>query len=210
MMRRWYFFTWLSVDHLVEQAVHSIDKMSWAMKDQDPLKAIATGGRQVRTDPEHGEIYDHFAVVDDYPGDVQGFHMTRQQDRCDGGVIEQISGTDGICQMHNQTHSITGKTKWHYEGPKNDMYVTEHEELYAAIRAGKPINDGVRMAKTTLLAIMGRMAAYTGKEISWDEALNSKEDLRARATLLGRGYPHSHRGDAGTDAHGVTFPPLPL
>jgi predicted dehydrogenase len=177
MMRRWYFFTWLSGDHLVEQAVHSIDKMSWAMKDQDPIRAIATGGRQVRTDPEYGHIYDHFAVVYDYPGDVKGFHVTRQQDRCAGGVVEQISGTEGVCHMQNQTHSITGKTNWHYEGPQNDMYVTEHEELYAAIRAGKPINDGVRMAKSTLLAIMGRMAAYTGKEISWDEAMNSKEDL---------------------------------
>lgn len=177
MMRRWYFFTWLSGDHIVEQAVHSIDKMAWTMKDQDPIKCIATGGRQVRTGPEYGHIYDHFAVMYSYPGDVQGFHMTRQMDRCDGGVVEQISGSDGVCHMHDRVHAITGKTKWHYEGPQNEMYVTEHEELYAAIRSGKPKNDGVRMAKTTLLAIMGRMAAYTGKEISWDEALNSKEDL---------------------------------
>jgi myo-inositol 2-dehydrogenase/D-chiro-inositol 1-dehydrogenase len=177
MVRRWYFFAWLSGDHIVEQAVHSIDKMSWTMKDQDPLRAIATGGRQVRVEPEYGNIYDHFAVVYDYPGDVKGIHLTRQMDRCAGGVLEQICGTDGVCHMNNQVHSITGKTNWHYEGPQNDMYVTEHEELFAAIRAGKTINNGVRMAKSTMLAIMGRMAAYTGKEISWDEAMNSKEEL---------------------------------
>lgn len=177
MMRRWYFFTWLSGDHIVEQAVHSIDKMAWTMKDADPIKCIATGGRQVRTGPEYGHIYDHFAVMYSYPNDVQGYHMCRQMDRCDGGVMEQISGSDGICHMQGNTHAITGKNKWHYDGPQNEMYVTEHEELYAAIRAGKTINNGVRMAKTTLLAIMARMSAYTGKEITWDEAMNSKEDL---------------------------------
>ena len=178
MMRRWYFFTWLSGDHLVEQAVHSIDKMSWAMGDIAPVRVIATGGRQVRTEPENGHIYDHFALAYDYPNDVKGFHFSRQQDHCDGGVIEQFSGTKGICHVQGNNHWMTGETKWRFQSDKEfDMYQTEHDELFAAIRAGKVINDGDRMITSTLLAIMGRMSAYTGKQILWEDALNSKEVL---------------------------------
>jgi predicted dehydrogenase len=177
MMRRWYFFTWLSGDHIVEQAVHSIDKMSWAMGEADPISCIATGGRQVRTEPNNGNIYDHFGVVYDYPKGVKGFHFCRQQDRCDGTVQEDIAGTKGDCHMKGDQHIIVGQKKWKYEGPKNDMYQTEHDEMFAAIRAGKVINNGDRMIKSTALAIMGRMAAYTGKIISWEDAINSKESI---------------------------------
>jgi myo-inositol 2-dehydrogenase / D-chiro-inositol 1-dehydrogenase len=177
MMRRWYFFTWLSGDHIVEQAVHSIDKMSWVMNEADPISCIATGGRQVRTEPNNGNIYDHFAVVYDYPNGVKGFHFCRQQDRCDGTVQEDIAGTEGICHLKGDQHVIVGKKKWKYEGPKNDMYQTEHDEMFAGIRAGKPINNGDRMIKSTALAVMGRMAAYTGKIITWEDCLASKESI---------------------------------
>jgi myo-inositol 2-dehydrogenase/D-chiro-inositol 1-dehydrogenase len=178
MMRRWYFFTWLSGDHLVEQAVHSIDKMAWAMGDKEPISAIATGGRQVRTEAENGNIYDHFGIVYDYEDGVKGFHFSRQQDHCDGGVIEQFSGSKGVCHVQGNNHWIKGEKPWRYQSEKSyDMYQTEHDELFAAIRAGKVINDGDRMVKSTLLAIMGRMAAYTGKQISWEDALNSKEAI---------------------------------
>src|ERR1043165_3167222 len=170
MIRRWYFFTWLSGDHLVEQAVHSIDKMSWAMGDIDPVRVMATGGRQVRTEPENGHIFDHFALVYDYPNDVKGFHFCRQQDHCDGGTIEQFSGTKGICHGQGNNHWITGENKWRYQSEKSfDMYQTEHDEMFAAIRAGKVINNGDRMMKSTMLAIMGRMAAYTGKQVLWED-----------------------------------------
>jgi myo-inositol 2-dehydrogenase / D-chiro-inositol 1-dehydrogenase len=177
MLRRWYFFAWLSGDHIVEQAVHSIDKMSWAMKDVPPKSCIATGGRQVRTDPECGHIYDHFAVVYDYDDGAKGFHFCRQMDRCDGGVIEQFSGTKGICNVQGSNHTIIGETRWRDQSEKNNMFQTEHEELFAAIRSGKKVNDGPRMAISTMVAIMGRMAAYTGKIIHWDDALNSKQEI---------------------------------
>jgi myo-inositol 2-dehydrogenase/D-chiro-inositol 1-dehydrogenase len=176
MMRRWYFFTWLSGDHLVEQAVHSIDKMSWAMGDKPPLSAIAHGGRQVRTDPECGHIFDHFSIVYDYPNGAKGFHFSRQQDRCAGGTIEDIWGTKGICSIRG-AHKITGEKNWKFEGEGNNMYQTEHDLFFESIRDGKPMNDGDRMALSTMVAIMGRMAAYTGQQISYDEALNSKEIL---------------------------------
>ncbi|MGZ4962933.1 MAG: Gfo/Idh/MocA family protein [Limisphaerales bacterium] len=177
MMRRWYFFTWLSGDHIVEQAVHSIDKMSWAMGEADPVSCIATGGRQVRTEPNNGNIYDHFAVVYDYPNGVKGFHFCRQQDRCDGTVQEDIAGTKGIAHLKGEQHLILGEKKWKYEGPKNDMYQTEHDEMFAAIRSGNVINNGDRMIKSTALAVMGRMAAYTGKVITWEDCIASKESI---------------------------------
>ena len=147
------------------------------MRDTPPKSCIATGGRQVRIEPECGHIYDHFAVVYDYDNGTKGFHFCRQQDRCDGGVTEDFSGTKGICHMQGDNHVIVGESRWRYQGEKNNMYLTEHKELFAAIRAGKVLNDGPRMTTSTMIAIMGRMAAYTGKTISWEDALNSKEEL---------------------------------
>ena len=177
--RNWLYFTWLSGDHIVEQAVHSIDKVAWARKDEMPVRAIAHGGRQVRTDPAYGNIFDHFSVVYEYADNTRAFLYCRQQDGCASGVVDYITGTKGVCTLHSGSlYQIkAGEVTWSYNGPKNDMYQTEHDELFAAIRAGKVINDGVRMTTSTLMAILGRMAAYTGRMITWEEALNSKEDL---------------------------------
>ena len=179
-IRNWLYFTWLSGDHLVEQAVHTVDKMAWAMKDEPPIKAIAHGGRQVRTAPEYGHIYDHFEVVYEYPNDVHGFIFCRQQANCANDNSDTILGTKGVARIlgFRSVPFVKGETNWKYSGPRPDMYQVEHNELFASIRKGEPINNGVRMARSTMLAIMGRMAAYTGKEITWEEALNSKENLQ--------------------------------
>ncbi|MDB6121530.1 MAG: oxidoreductase domain protein [Pedosphaera sp.] len=179
MMRRWYFYPGLSGDHLVEQAVHTVDKMLWAMKDVPPVKALGFGGRQVRTGAEYGVIFDHFSIVYDFANSAKGFIYCRQQDNCSGGVSDTIYGTKGICEIlgGRKLQQIKGEKPWKYKGPHPDMYQVEHNELFASIRSGKPINDGVRMANSTLTAIMGRMAAYTGQSITWDEAMNSQEKL---------------------------------
>lgn len=181
-IRRWYYFTWLSGDHIVEQAVHSIDKLMWAMKDEPPESVICTGGRQVRPGEEGGEygnIFDHFSAEYKWANGVKGYHYSRQFDRCHGEVTERVYGTKGIYEGESgsRRHIIRGgETPWRWKGPQIDGYQTEHDEMYASIRAGKPINTGDRFIKTTLCAIMARMAAYTGKEITWEMALNSKED----------------------------------
>ena len=180
-VKNWYYYTWLSGDHITEQAVHSIDKMAWAMKDVPPVKCIAHGGRQVRTGPEFGNIFDHFSVVYDYPNGVRGFHFSRQQPGCFNDNSDYIMGSDGVAHIvraFSGPFVVKGKQNWRFKEEKpSDMYQNEHDELFASIRSGKPINDGVRMAHSTLLAIMGRMAAYTGQEVTWEQALNSKEDL---------------------------------
>lgn len=179
VLRNWTYYTWLGGDHIVEQAVHSIDMMAWAMGGKLPVSAVGTGGRQVRTDSLFGNIFDHFSVVYDYDNGVKGFHHSRQQANCENSYLVQTLGTKGSAMVNcaRNVHEITGANPWKYEGAQNDMYQTEHNELFASIRSGKLINDGEFMAHSTLTAIMGRMAAYTGKRITWNEALNSTEKL---------------------------------
>jgi predicted dehydrogenase len=180
-VKNWYYYTWLSGDHIVEQAVHSIDKMAWAMKDEPPVKCVAHGGRQTRTAPEFGNIFDHFSVVYEYANGARGFHFSRQQAGCFSDNSDYIMGADGVAHIvraFSGPFVIKGKNAWRFREDKStNMYQNEHDEFFASIRAGKPINDGIRMAHSTLLAIMGRMAAYTGQEITWEQAMNSQESL---------------------------------
>ena len=176
-VRNWYNFVWLCGDSLVEQAVHSVDKLAWAMRDQPPLKAVAVGGRQIPNN--EGNIFDHFEVNYEYPNGVRGFLGCRQQSNCYGETRDYLMGSTGLGTIGGRKSpvEITGAAPWRYSGPTPDMYQVEHDELFASIRAGKPIHDGDRMCSSTLLALMGRMAAYTGNEITWEDALNSKESL---------------------------------
>ncbi len=175
-LRHWYNFVWLCGDGLVEQACHSIDKIAWAMNGVLPLKAVATGGRQIPNNG--GNIFDHIDVFYEFPDGVRAFMAQRQIMGCYSDNSDYLMGSDGVGTIKNWSDPvITGKESWHYEGPKGDMYQIEHDELFAAIRSGKTVNDGIWMAHSTLMALMGRMAAYTGKEVTWDEALNSEEKL---------------------------------
>lgn len=177
-LRNWIYYNWIAGDHIVEQAVHSIDFMQWAMGDQLPVSAVGTGGRQVRTDSIYGNIYDHFAITYQYSNGAKGFHFSRQQPNCENSYKAEIFGTDGIgLAPASGDHIIRARREWIYDGEENQMYQTQHDELFAAIRQGRPINDGEFMTTSTMLAIMGRMAAYTGRKITWDQALNSTESL---------------------------------
>ena len=178
-MRNWYYQNWLSGDYLVEMIVHSLDLMMWAMDDKVPLKATGTGGRQVRVDPKYGNIYDHFAIEFEFANNVRGFSFSRQQPGCSNRNSIEIAGTMGnaYANMGEWAHVITGKNKWVYEGEKNNPYQTQHDEFFASIRNSKPMNDGERMANSTMVAILGRMVAYSGQTLSWDDAINSNQTL---------------------------------
>jgi myo-inositol 2-dehydrogenase / D-chiro-inositol 1-dehydrogenase len=177
-LRNWYNFVWLSGDGYLEQCCHSVDKVAWAMKDQPPLKAVAVGGRQ--TPNNQGNIFDHMFVVYEFADDVRGFVGQRQVADTYSENSDYLMGSAGFGTIPGwQAPHLKGKENWRYRdsGPKTDMYQNEHDELFASIRSGKPINDGQWMAQSTLMALMGRMAAYTGQEITWDQALNSQEKL---------------------------------
>jgi myo-inositol 2-dehydrogenase / D-chiro-inositol 1-dehydrogenase len=177
-VRNWYWWTWLSGDHIVEQAVHSIDKGAWAMHDGPCVAAVGVGGLASRKGPEPGNIFDHHAVTFDYANGVKHFHFTHQANNCYSKVFTHIHGTGGTCQVESGTITDrSGKVVWKYKGPKNNMYQQEHDELFAAIRAGTSRNDGPFMNNSTLMALLGRMATYTGQVVKWEQALNSKEDL---------------------------------
>lgn len=177
-MRNWYYYNWLSGDFIVEMTVHSLDMMSWAMGDKMPIAATGTGGRQVRTDEKYGNIYDHFAIEYEYANGIKGYHFARQQEKTSSRNSVEILGLDGTALINvGRNQEITGKRPWKYTGAKNDMYQTEHDELFASIRNGKAMNDGEWMANSTMIAILGRMVAYTGQTITWEQALNSNEVL---------------------------------
>ena len=136
------------------------------------------GGRQAPNN--EGNIFDHMFVAYEFPDDVRAFLGQRQiGGNCYGDNSDYLMGSEGTAKSGWNPPIIKGKEKWRYKdsGPKVDMYQTEHNELFASIRNGKPINDGSWMAQSTLMGIMGRMAAYTGQEVTWEHAMNSTEKI---------------------------------
>lgn len=175
--RNWHYFTWLSGDHIVEQHVHSLDKMLWAVKEETPVSCSSIGGRQTRTDEAYGNVFDHFATEFTFKNGMKVFSRCRQQKRCRGNISDHIYGSKGRCDINWDRMTMTGQKNWNYKGPKCNMYVSEHEALFKSIRAGKPINNGTYMVNNSMMAIMARTSAYTGKNISWEEMWKSKLDL---------------------------------
>jgi myo-inositol 2-dehydrogenase / D-chiro-inositol 1-dehydrogenase len=175
MVRNWYNFNWLGGDGLVEQAVHTCDWLAWAMKDKVPVSCTAVGGRQIPA--AGGNIYDHIEANFVWANGVLGFLSQRQIPGCHNENNLTVIGTKGTARFDPRGARITGENPWHFQGEKPNMYQVEHNELFASIRSGQPINDGERMAQSTLISIMGRNAAYTGQEISWEMILESKQVL---------------------------------
>jgi predicted dehydrogenase len=176
-MRNWYYFTWLSGDFNVEQHVHLLDLCAWLLKGEYPARANGMGGRQVRTGAAYGHIYDHHSVVYEYDSGVKVFSACRQQDDCKHDISVYVMGSKGTGVVSEHELSLKTGTRWRYRGKKTNFYQTEHDDLFASIRSGKPVNHGDYMSKSTLVAIMGRMATYTGQTITWKMAMDSKEDL---------------------------------
>ena len=172
--RNWLYFTWLSGDHIVEQHIHNIDVANWAMHGH-PVRAVGVGGRQVRVEPEFGHIFDHFAIEFEYENGARVLSMCRQIQGTANHVGERIVGTRGTSDPGSW---IRGAQPWEWgDAEYVNAYVQEHTDLIASIRAGEPLNEGRRVAESTLTAIMGREAAYTGQEIVWDELLSAEMSI---------------------------------
>jgi len=170
--RNWYYYTWLSGDHIVEQHVHQHDLMNWAFRST-PVKCVGVGGRQTRTDPKWGNIWDHFGIEYEYPGGVRVTSLCRQASKAADRVDTVIVGSKGVA--FPARGEITGANAWKYEKEVPDPSVQEHADLVASIRAGNPLNHGRRIAETSMTSVLGRMAAYTGREISWKWAMESSK-----------------------------------
>jgi myo-inositol 2-dehydrogenase / D-chiro-inositol 1-dehydrogenase len=187
-IRNWLYFTWLSGDHIVEQHVHNIDVANWVL-NAHPIKATGVGGRQWRTDPKYGHIFDHFAIDFEYPSGARVMSMCRQIDRTAGRIAEDFIGSKGRAFLADRAPSrIVGPNPWTLDKPATPFispYIQEHTDLIASIRSGKPYNELQQVAESTLTAILGREAAYTGQEITWEQILKADMDLTPPNLALG-------------------------
>ncbi|MFO0898648.1 MAG: Gfo/Idh/MocA family oxidoreductase [Pirellulales bacterium] len=174
-VNNWYFFNWLSGDHIVEQHIHNLDVINW-LKNGYPTKAQGVGGRQVRVGPEFGEIFDHHMIEFEYADGTKCLSECRHQEGTWGEVAEYAHGTKG--KVNIGAGRIEGPNNWRFRGQDNAPYVQEHSDLYASIRAGSPQNEGENGAKSTMTAIFGRMATASGKALNWEECLNSQINLQ--------------------------------
>jgi predicted dehydrogenase len=172
-LRNWHYFSWLSGDYIMEITVHSVDKMAWVYGDVPPARCIASGARQ---QVKIGDVWDQFDVTYEWADGRMGFVKTRYQDGCSNSHDDLIIGTKGRAIFVGYDAKILGEKPWRYQGRKLSSHQVEHDELFAELRAGKIPNDGDRMAQSTLMGVMGTMSAYTGKEVTWEKALNSKLD----------------------------------
>jgi predicted dehydrogenase len=179
-IRNWQYFAWLSGDHVAEQHIHSLDKIAWSMRDEYPVKCVASGGRACRTDPKYGDVYDHFNTVYEWRNGVRLFSSCRQWapfKNLATDVSDWVFGTRGRANI--QAHAIWGENAWQWRdrGEPDDMYQNELDELFAALRRGEAIDDGDYMCRSTLMAIMARTSAYTGEEVTFEGALHSQKRL---------------------------------
>ncbi|MDZ4701477.1 MAG: Gfo/Idh/MocA family oxidoreductase [Rhodothermales bacterium] len=177
--RNWYYFTWLSGDHIVEQFVHNLDTIDWVMQGP-PVSAIGSGGRQARVDPSFGHIWDNFNIQYTYANEVRVTAMCRQMENCYTNVSNRIIGTEGVADIHPDFSRLTShKGKVIFEHPEkgNNPYVQEHTDLIASIRAGQPLNEAKHVAYSTMTAILGREACYTGQEVTWEQLMKSEQKL---------------------------------
>jgi predicted dehydrogenase len=179
-MRNWYYFTWLCGDHICEQHIHNLDVINW-FKGGHPVEAIGIGGREVRTGKKYGEIFDHHVVQFEYPDGMILDSQCRHQPGTVANVSEHLVGTKGRATEGRIT-DLKGNSLWRHRGREDkNPYQVEHDVFFDHIVNDKPINDAERGAIATMTAIMGRMATYSGKKITWDEAMNSKIDLQPDA-----------------------------
>ncbi|RYD63359.1 MAG: Gfo/Idh/MocA family oxidoreductase, partial [Verrucomicrobiaceae bacterium] len=174
-MRNWYYFNWICGDHICEQHVHNLDVSNWFKGGKHPVKALGMGGRTQRVGKQFGEIYDHFGIEYTYEDGTIMNSQSRHWNGVASRVSETIIGTKGSA-FPGMIKDRSGKVVWRFKGQDNNPYQTEHERLYDFIRKDEAHNDAYYTAESTLTAIMGRMAAYTGKEVTWEQALNSSHD----------------------------------
>ena len=172
--RNWYHFRWLSGDDVTQSLVHNVDRMSWIMREQMPTWCFGLGGRSASFGEGYGDMFDHHTVVYEYAGGARLYALCRTEQGCYNNAGDVIMGTKGTCYLDRC--QIVGENEWEFEGQHNNPYDEEQRALIEAVRTGEPINSGDHMANSTMLAVLGQIACYSGKPEKWSEAYQS--DLR--------------------------------
>lgn len=191
MLRNWANFCWLSGDHIVEQFIHEVDVMNWYL-GMNPVKAMGWGGRQRRIT---GDQYDFFSIEYLYDNGMQTHCAARQITGCSNLTKQLITGTKGFADAKGMLYNLKGEEIWKYPHPEEDdpdptwkvkdPYVQEHINLVTAIRKGEMLSDAEAQVNSTLITIMGRMSAYTGKDVTWEELMNSDLYLGPKTYAFG-------------------------
>src|SRR3954462_1309552 len=169
-MRNWYYFVWTCGDHIVEQHIHNLDVINW-LKKGHPIRANGMGGVEVRKGPDYGEIFDHHCVEFEYADGSRCYSQCRHINGCWSDVSEHCVGTKGSADIN--AYTIRGENAWRFRDKEKNPYQVEHDDLFAAIRNDQPYNEAEHRAHSTMTAIFGRMATYSGKVVEWDAAINS-------------------------------------
>jgi len=201
-MWSWYYYNWLCGDHIVEQHIHNLDVGNW-VKQSYPTECHGMGGREVRKHKKYGEIFDHHAVEYAYADGTRMFSQCRHIRNCWNSVTEHAIGTNGTADISGHRLAFADGNKWRSSANKNDPYQTEHDDLFAAIRENETYNEADNGAFSTLTAIMGRMATYSGKIIKWDDALNSELSIMPSEFAWDAELPNQ------PDSDGVYSVPVP-
>lgn len=165
-----YHFVWLSGDDVVQSLVHNVDRASWAMREQTPVKCHGIGGRSAMFEEIYGNVFDHHSVIYEYANGVRLYAFCRTTTGCYDEYSDIVLGSKGKANI--MACRIWGEQNWRWQGSA-DPYQIEHDKLFASIRSGKPVNNGDFMARSTLIGIMGQLSCYTGKEITWDQINDS-------------------------------------
>ena len=201
-LRNWYYFTWICGDHICEQHIHNLDVINW-LKNAYPVKANGMGGCEVRKGKEYGQTFDHHAVEFEYADGTRMFSQCRHIVGCWGSVSEHVHGSKGQADIGGSKISVKGGEGWKFSGKVPNPYQVEHDDLFASIRAGNPINEAEQGAKSSMTAILGRMCTYSGQELNWDDALNSK------VSIMPTEFSFEATPPSLPDAHGLYALPIP-
>jgi predicted dehydrogenase len=169
--RNWYHFSWLSGDDVIQSLVHNLDKACWVMREEPPLKAHGLAGRSASFGPIYGDMFDHHSVVYEYANGTRLYAFCRTQKECYGGISDHILGTKGRASLLN--YMIRGEKNWDFGGKPPNPYKNEHKEFFAGIRSGKLINSGAYMANSTMVAVLGQIVCYTGRQLGWKKLIAS-------------------------------------
>lgn len=169
--RNWYHFRWLSGDDVTQSLVHNLDRMRWVLHEENPTWCFGLGGRSTGSGEVYGDMFDHHTVVYEFKSGPRLYALCQTRPGCYGKWDDIIMGTKGVC--HWTDCRIEGETNWRYDGPKNNASVAEQEILIGSIRSGKPVNHGDTMIDSTHIAILGQIACYTGKPVTWEQATSA-------------------------------------
>ncbi len=200
-MRNWYYFNWICGDHIVEQHIHNLDVINW-VKQGHPIRAHGMGGVETRKGPDYGEIFDHHAVEFEYADGSRCYSQCRHQNGTWSSVSEHVVGTKGSCDVGGHVIKVTGGETWRHREKAKDPYQQEHDDFFAAIRNNKPYDETEHGAHSTMTAIFGRMATYSGKVLEWDAAINSEKSIMPKHYAFDA-EPPTKPGPDGWYAHAV-------